>query len=321
MKVLITGANGFVGMSLYSTLLKKGHFVRCAVRNDRKSLCFSKKADICPVGDIGRFTDWTQAMRGIDIAVHLASRVHIMGDLAVDPLEEYRKVNSEGTKKFAAAAANAGVRRVVFLSTAKVNGEQTMGQSFSENDNVCPVDPYSRSKHEAELVLYEIAKSTGMEVAVLRPPVVYGANVKANFLRLMEFVNNGTPLPLASINNRRSMIYLESLVGAIIKCIEHPKAANQTFLVSDGEDVSTPDLIRMIARAMGKQPRLIPLPSGVLKAVGKITGRTAEIERLTSSLQVDSTKIRKMLDWRPSHTLDEGIGKTVQWYMEKGRYN
>ena len=315
MRVLITGANGFVGTVLCRSLIKKSHSVRCVVRERREYLNFSKDVDIYSVGEIGPSTIWAEALRDIDIIVHLASRVHVMKDESLSPLDEYRRVNTEGTKRLAFMAALAGIQRLVYVSTVKVNGEFTHEQPFNEDDTPNPLDPYGISKWEAEVALRHISSEKGLQVTVIRPPLVYGPEVKANFLQLLDMVNKNIPLPLLLVNNKRSMIYIENLVDAIIKCIEHPKAANQTFLVSDGQDISTPDLIKMIAKAMGKKPRLLPVPSVALKVLGRITGKQSEVERLIGNLQIDSSKIRNTLDWKPSFTVEEGISETVKWYI------
>ena len=319
LKVLVTGANGFIGHALCARLLSEGFYVRGAVRS-RSSACAPQGIDISIINSIGRDTDWTNALRGIDVVIHLAARVHIMRETSGDPLTVFRNVNAEGTSLLARMAADAGVKRIVFLSTVKVNGEGTEKHRFTELDTPSPHDDYSTSKWEAEQALHNISDSTGLEIVILRPPLVYGQGVKANFLRLLDMVNRNIPLPLSMVNNKRSMIYIGNVVDAIIKCIEHPDAANQTFLVSDGQDVSTPELIRMIAGAMGKKARLFPFPVSLLKIIGKVLGKTAEVERLTGSLQIDTANIRDILGWKPPFTMEEGIYETVRWYRNmKGK--
>lgn len=316
MTIIVTGANGFVGRTMCRRALEKGLQVRGTVRS-------AKDADSLPVGvetvqinSIGPDTDWSSAFTDVDTVIHLAARVHMTNDTAPDPLAAFREVNVAGTERLARMAAKAGVKRFIYLSSVKVNGEGSQ-VPYSEQDTPMPSDPYGISKLEAEQVLNSIADSTNLEVIILRPPLVYGPHVKANFLRLLELIRKGIPLPLALINNKRSMIYLENLVDAIAKCIEHPNAANQTFLVSDGQDISTPDLIKMIAKEMGKRANLIPFPPAVLKMIGKITGKGAEIDRLTGSLQIDSSKIRTLLNWNPPYTVEEGISETVKWYLKQ----
>jgi len=289
------------------------------------------------IGDIGPETDWSDALSGIEAIVHLAARVHVMRESAADPLAAYREVNVEGTKCLAIAAANAGVKRFVYISSVKVNGERTdpqitqitrirkkgteaggqegeLKQSFSEKDVPEPQDPYAVSKWEAEQVLRDVAADTGIEVVVLRPPIVYGPGVKANFLRLFKLVKLGIRLPLASIKNQRSLIYVGNLIDAIITCLVRPKAAGKTFLVSDAQDVSTPELIRTMAGASGRRALMLPVPVWVMRMAGRITGRSAEIERVVGSLCVDSRKIRRVLGWKPLFTVEEGICETVCWY-------
>lgn len=308
--VLITGANGFLGQNLCTEMLRQGWRVKAATRSVDPLIAGAKPV---MVGSIDGETNWADALSGVDAVVHLAARVHVMRDEAADLLAEFRAVNVEGTLNLARQAAKAGVRRFIYLSSIKVNGEETASERpFTEEDQPAPQDAYAVSKWEAELALHNISDATGLEVVILRPPLVYGQGVKANFLRLLDMVNKNIPLPLSMINNKRSMIYIGNLVDAIIKCIEHPDAANQTFLVSDGQDISTPELIKMIAEAMGKKARLFPCPVSLLKMMGKVSGKSAEIERLTGSLQVDSSKIRMTLNSTPPHTIEEGIIETVK---------
>lgn len=316
MRVMVTGANGFVGKALCRTLSRKGYIVRGSLRTKDKFAEIPYCTEHFAVGEVDANTDWSETLNKVDIVIHLASRVHVMQDTSINPLDEYKSINTDGTKRLAEMAVKAGVWRLIFLSTIKVNGEQTTHQPFIEDDLLYPQDPYAISKWEAELALKLISAETGLEVVILRLPLVYGPNVKANFLRLLKWVNKGVPLPLAMVNNKRSLIYLGNLVDAISLCIVHPSAAGQTFLVSDGQDISTPDLIRMIAKAMGKMPRLLPIPSALLKTLGKIAGKNPEIERLINSLQINSSKIRNLLSWKPPYTMEEGISKTVKWYLK-----
>ncbi len=246
--------------------------------------------------------------------IHLAARVHIMRDSSPEGMEAYRETNVRGTVELARAAAGAGARRFIYMSSVKVNGERTGDAPFRETDLPHPVDPYGVSKWEAEQALVRISAETGMEVVILRPPLVYGPHVKANFLRLLRWVDHGIPLPLASVRNRRSMIYLGNLVDAIITCIDHPAVAGHTYLLSDGEDVSTPDLIRRMAMAFGKSARLWPLPAVGLRTLGALSGKRAEVERLLDSLQVDSSQFRQDAGWQPPFTLAQGVAQTVNWY-------
>ena len=308
-KVLVTGANGFIGRNLCATLKEKGYFIVGAVRNNVRDV--SGVDEYIQVGDINETTDWQQALVGVDTVIHLAARVHIMNDPADEPVEVFRKVNVLGTERLARMAAKAGVRRFIFISSVKVNGEGFQG-AYTEKDVPAPQDAYAVSKLEAESILKKIANETGLQVVVLRLPLVYGPRVKANFRNLIKLASSGLPLPFSGINNKRSFLYLGNLVDAILICISHPLAAGETFLVSDGQDVSTPDLIKMIARAMNKKAVLFSLYPGVLKALCKIIGKTEELEKLTGSLLVDSSKIRNLLGWKPPFTLEEGIREMVK---------
>lgn len=315
MKIAVTGANGFIGDALTHELCEKGYDVRGIVRSKEQSLNRNSRLEIFAVGEINSDTNWNDALKGIDVVIHLASRVHKLIDVSINPLADYRGVNTGGTQKLAEMSAQAGTRRLIFMSTIKVNGEKTIDAAFTENHAALPQDPYAISKWEAEQALHNISDATGLEVVILRPPLVYGPGVKANFLRLLQLIDKGVPLPLGYVKNNRSFIYVGNLVDAIIKCVEHHNAANQTFLVSDGQDVSTPELIKMIAGAMGKKARLFPCPVSLLKMIGKGAGKSSEIERLTGSLQVDNSKIRRVLGWKPPYTMEEGIYETVKWVM------
>ncbi|MHB1054072.1 MAG: UDP-glucose 4-epimerase family protein [Thiobacillus sp.] len=310
MKVLVTGANGFVGRELGTELLKHGHWVRGTLRQNKGSLVRTDEVEYVAVGAIDAATEWRDALVGCDVVVHLAARVHVMDDKASDPLVEFREVNTEGTLNLARQAAQAGVKRFVFISTIKVNGEGR-DEPYLETDVAAPEDAYAISKWEAEQGLQRIAADTGLEVVILRPPLVYGPGVKANFLRLMRTVERGWPLPLGAIRNRRSLLYLGNFVDAIRLCVEHPAAAGQTFLLDDGEPVSTPELIRAMASAMGRPARLLAVPVGVLGLAGALLGKRAAVSRLTGSLFVDSLAIRSRLAWTPPYTMRQGLDATV----------
>lgn len=324
--VLVTGVNGFVGQPLCKRLVSEGLKVVGTVRAKERTSEVPSGVDAVPIGLIGPDTDWSKALDGIDTVVHLAARVHVMNDTVADPLAAFRQVNVAGTEKLARMAANVGVRRFIYISSIKVNGENTglrtegRGLSFSEEDAPAPQDLYGISKWEAEQTLNHIATETGLEVVILRPPLVYGPYVKANFLRLLKLTKLGLTLPFGGLCNQRSMIYVENLVDAIMTCLEHPEAAGETFFVSDGVDISTSQLIRMIASSMGKKPMFMPFPPILLNMLGKVTGKSAEVERLTGSLCMDSSKIRRILDWEPPFTMEEGIRETVRWFAESS-YN
>lgn len=310
MRVLVTGASGFVGRALLPVLAERGQAVRAAVRRPHPSV----PADAVAVGDIDGQTEWSRALDGVDCVVHLAARVHVMHDNAASPLAEFRRVNVAGTVQLARAAARAGVRRLIFVSSIKVNGERTNGRPLSEEDTPVPIDAYGVSKWEAEQALHGLSWDTGLEVVILRPPLVYGPGVKANFQRLLSWVNRGLPLPFGAIENRRSLLYLGNLTAAISNCADHPAAANQTFLLSDGEDLSTAELVRRLACAMNRPSRLIPVPKGLIELAGRLSGKQAEVERLLGSLCVDSGKIRHVLGWRPPYSVDEGLRRTAEWF-------
>lgn len=265
------------------------------------------------IGNIDAETNWSSALQGIDAVVHLAARVHVMKDSSNDPHKAYRTVNVLGTENLALQAADAGVKRFIFLSSVKVNGEESR-KVYTESDPSSPMDHYGISKMEAEKRLTEINSRTGLETVILRPPLVYGPGVKANFLRLLEVVDRGIPLPLANVKNQRSMIFVENLVDAIVQCLRNPAAAGQTYLVSDGQDVSTPQLVRMIAAALNKKSRLFPFPLSTLHFAAGLAGKGPAINRLSSSLSVDTSKIKNELGWKAPFSLKEGLQKTALWY-------
>jgi len=303
-KVLVTGATGFVGRALCERLTTAGHKVIPAVR------CRSGLPNEVLIGEIGASTDWGMALAGCDVVVHLAARVHMMRGGVHDSLASYREINTEATLNLGHQAAKAGVKRFVFISTVKVNGEGR-DTPYRETDEAAPEDAYAISKWEAEKGLQQIAQETGLEVVILRPPLVYGPGVKANFLRLMRTVERGWPLPLGAIQNRRSLLYLGNFVDAIRVCVEHPDAPGQTFLLDDGQAVSTPELVRAIARAMGRPVHLPAVPVRVLEMIGTLLGKRVAVERLTGSLFVDSSAIRSRLGWTPSYSMEAGLAATV----------
>ena len=305
MKLLVTGANGFVGKSLCAELSRRGYVVRGASRSADVEFGGCQQAIAVAIGPE---TDWSAALNDLDVVIHLAARVHVMKDTAADPLAEFRKVNVAGTLSLACQAAASGVKRFVFVSSVKVNGEYTLsGQAFNELDLPAPQDTYGVSKHEAEMGLRQIALATGMDVVIIRPPLVYGPGVKANFAALMLAVQRGWPLPLGAVHNQRSLVALDNLVDFIITCTVHPQAANQTFLVSDGHDVSTTELVQRLARARGVPARLLPVPVWVLQAAAALAGKGDEVQRLCGNLQVDISKARSLLGWMPPVAMNESL--------------
>lgn len=316
MKVLVTGANGFVGKALCKSMESNGWHVRGTVRSAEQAAKLPAGVEVVQIESIGEETDWSDALAGVDTVVHLAARVHVMNDTATDPLSAFRQVNVAGTERLARMAATNSVKRFVYISSVKVNGEGAL-TPYTEHAASAPQDPYGVSKWEAEQILHKIAAETGLEIGILRPPLVYGPGVKANFLRLFKIVDRGIPLPLDSINNHRSLIYLGNLVDAIVACINHPKASGRTYLVSDDEDVSTPELIRSVAAALDRPARLFPFPPTLMRFAGKLFGKSDAVERLISSLTIDSSKIRQELGWKPPYTLEQGLRETVKWYKSK----
>ena len=310
MNVLVTGANGFVGRVLCAEFLRRGYSVRGALRQAKGGTALVDGVDPVVVGTISAATDWSAALTSCQVIVHLAARVHVMDDRASDRLAEFREVNAEGALNLARQAAQAGVKRFVFISTIKVNGEGR-DAPYRETDEPAPEDVYAISKWEAEQGLLQIAQETGLEVVILRPPLVYGPGVKANFRRLIDAAARGWPLPLGAIRNRRSLLYLGNFVDAIRVCVEHPAAAGQTFLLDDGQPVSTPDLIRAVAHAMGRPARLLAVSPGVLEFAGALLGKRAAVQRLTGSLWVDSSLIRTRLGWTPPYSMAAGLAATV----------
>lgn len=313
LKVLVTGANGFVGRRVCAELERQGHTVRGAVRD--MSRAEGLTGEIVPVGELQNAA-WTHALSHIDAVVHLAARVHVMKETAADPLQAFRADNVRATEALALAAVAKGVKRFVYVSSIKVNGEGG-AQPFSADDPAQPSDPYGVSKWEAEQRLRCLAAETGVEVTVVRPPLVYGPGVGGNFLRLLQLVRRGIPLPFGAIQNRRSMIYNGNLADALIACAVHPDAAGKTYLVSDGEDLSTPELVRRLAAAMGKPARLVPVPAGVLRLAGALTGKGAEIDRLIGSLRVDTNRIRQDIGWTAPYPASQGVHETVAWFCSR----
>lgn len=309
-EILITGANGFVGRFLTQHLASEGLSVSGVIRTDTIFNSRVERKILKPT--IDDQTDWTEALSQQETVIHLAARVHVMNDTSVDPLAEFRKVNVVGTLNFARQASKAGVKRFIFVSSVKVNGEHTeAGKPFNENSVTGPQDAYGISKLEAEQGLLKIAHETGMEVVIIRPPLVYGAGVKANFASMMRSVKRGIPLPLGAIYNKRSFVYVGNLVSMIMCCIDHPAAANQVFMVSDGYDLSTTQLLRSCAEALGVKARLLPVPQKMLELGAALIGKRNVAQRLCGNLQVDISKARTMLGWSPPFSVADGLKATA----------
>ena len=314
-RILVTGANGFVGRALCAKAVARSFNV-CGMT--RSPCHLPGEVSSYVLGSMDENTDWQASLTGSGVVIHLAARVHIMEDTATDPLAEFRRVNVQGTLNLARQAAAAGVWRFVFASSIKVNGESTdLVRPFTADDEPAPLDAYGLSKLEAEQGLRKIAVETGMEVVIIRPPLVYGPGVKANFQTMMRWLARGVPLPLGAIHNRRSMVALDNLLDLILTCIDHPAAANQTFLVSDGEDLSTTQLLQRLGRAMGKPAWLIPIPSMFLKVGAALLGKPAIAQRLCESLQVDISKTRQLLGWVPPLSVDDGLKRAAEGYLRE----
>lgn len=313
MTILVTGANGFIGSALCKSLCNDGVSVRAAKRTMHLQV---DSDEGIAIDDISKQINWGAALKNVKQVVHLAAKVHVMSYKSSDSLAELRRVNVDGTANLARQASSAGVRRFVFLSSIKVNGEFTSQErSFTADDAPAPEDPYGVSKYEAEQLLQQIAAETGMEVVIIRPPLVYGPGVKANFESMMRWLGRGVPLPLAAVTqNRRSLVALDNLVDLIVTCLNHPAAANQTFLVSDGEDLSTAQLLKRMSAAMGKPARLFYVPPGLLKLGATLLNKPGIYQRLCGSLQLDITKTRQLLDWTPPVSVDEGLRRAAEGF-------
>lgn len=315
-KVLLTGATGFVGKALLAELLQNNFEVIVSVRNN--PISSSLKVKTIKTGNLLGSTDWSPALQDIDIVIHLAARVHIMQDSSTNPLAEFRKTNVDGTLNLARQAEKSGVSRFIFISSIKANGQSSFSHSvLKPDDTTAPTDPYGLSKYEAEQGLLELAKKSKMEVVIIRPPLVYGPNVKGNFLSLLKYIKKGLPLPLGSINNQRSLVALDNLVNFISHCATHPKAANEIFLISDGEDVSTTELLTKIAKAFNKKPFLIPIPAATLSFIAKLFGKDAMAVRLLESLHVDNSKAIELIGWRPIISMDSQLKKIANFYSNE----
>ena len=313
-RVLVTGANGFIGRALTETLAGRGLAVRAAVRSPA-----ALPGEVRTVGEIGPYTEWRRVLAHVDAVVHLAARVHVIRETAADPLAAYRAVNVAGTARLAHECAAARVPRLVFVSSIKVNGERTRGWPFTETDPPAPEDPYGVTKLEAEEELRSIAAGTGLEIVVVRPCLVYGPGVGGNLARLMRAIERGVPLPIASVRNRRSLIGLANLCDLLARCATDPRAAGETLLAADGQDLSTPQLARALAEGIGRPARLLPVPPRLLELAARLAGAKAAYERLCGSLEVDGSKARRLLDWEPPVTPEDGLRETGAWHRTHSR--
>jgi UDP-4-keto-D-QuiNAc 4-reductase len=314
-RVLVTGATGFVGRILCKALVQSGYLVRVALRSeDSVRLCVGEHVT---VGDIAT-ADWSVALKGVESVIHCAARAHILHDSNRNA-DLYMETNAGATLRLANAASHAGVRRFVYMSSIKVNGEKTADRPYSAADEPDPQDAYGASKLLGERNVMLVAARGHMEVTIVRSPLVYGPGVRANFLRLLRWVDKGWPLPLGAIRNTRSLVSIWNLCDLLVELLKHPMAAGRTWMVSDGKDLSTPDLIRCIGAAMGRRVHLLPVPVALLRLCGRLVGRAAEIERLCGSLVVDITQTRRELGWSPQVSIDEALARTVDWYLSEGR--
>ncbi len=315
-KVLVTGANGFVGRVLCQYLLEQGFDVVAGIRDKHTDWQPDQRIQCVVVGDINLETDWRRALKGVSVVVHLAARVHVMKNNVADSNALYRQVNVQGTENLANQAYNAGVKRFIYLSSIKVNGEQTQTKPFTADDVIAGLtDAYAVSKFQAEQVLFQLAAETGLDVVIIRPPLVYGERVKGNFLRLIKWVNKGVSLPFAKINNQRSLVNVRNLCDFICVCIGHEQARGHVFLVADGMDLATPQLIELIAKYQNKNSAVFAVPLWLLNMLGQLLGKQAELDRLCGSLQLCLDKNKQLLGWTPSYTVDEGIEESVRYYL------
>lgn len=312
--VLLTGATGFVGRAVLSSLVARADRVRAAVRC---ASALDARVATFQIDALDGDTQWQAGLEGVEVVIHSAARVHVMNDKEADPLSAFRRVNVEGTLNLARQAAAAGVRRFIFISSIKVNGEGTpVGRPYRADDVPAPADPYGVSKMEAEQGLRVLAEQTGLEVVIIRPVLVYGPGVKANFLAMMRWLRKGVPLPFGAINNRRSLVALDNLVDLVLTCMVHPAAANETFLVSDGEDLSTTDLLKRMARALGTSARLLPVPAILLTLGATLLGKRSLSQRLCGSLQVDIEKTRTLLGWVPPVGVDQALAQAARHFQD-----
>ncbi len=312
--VLVTGASGCVGSAVLARLLCDGHVVRAAMHRARSAS--EDRAVVEHTFDLALDSDWGAALEGVTSIVHCAARVHVVRESAMDPLAEFRRVNVTGTLNLAQQAVAAGIRRFIFISSIGVNGAETCGKAFTTDDIPAPQSPYAVSKHEAEQGLWKIARDTGLEVVVVRPPLVYGPRVKGNFLRLLRLSASGLPLPLGSVSGLRSLVSVWNLCDLIARCLHHPAAAGGTFLASDDNDITVPNLVHTLAASMGRPCRLFPAPPALVRVGAMALGKGMTFDKLTASLQVDISETKRILDWEPPLPLAEGLARTAQWYAQ-----
>lgn len=322
-RALVTGATGFVGTRLCEVLSASGYRVVAAVHRKPgpKSPVQWHAERVVEVGELGPESDWSAALDGVDTVFHLAARVHVMRERNDDPLAAFRSVNAAGTVQLAREAARCGVRRFIYISSIKVNGEQTFHSPFTADQTPAPEDAYAISKYEAENGLMQASRNTGIEVVIVRPPLVYGPGVKGNFFNLLRAVDRGVPMPFASVDNRRSLVGLDNLVDLLRVCALHPNAAGQVFLVSDGEDLSTPELIQRVAISLSRKARLLSIPTRILRTGMRFAGRESLYRRLCGSLVADISKTRGVLEWDPPVSINNGLKETASWYFGIGNNN
>ncbi|MDP3846181.1 MAG: SDR family oxidoreductase [Pseudomonas sp.] len=318
MRLLLTGSSGFIGQALRQSLgVNVNYNLRCAYR-------FRSGNDVFPlhgvaVGDIDEFTDWSALLADVEVVLHTAAIAHIQGAVTKQLQSDFDAVNTQATLALARQSAAAGVKRFIFLSTVKVLGENTSNSAFTADSKPVPIDAYACSKWRAEQGLRALVAETSMEIVIIRPVLVYGPGVKANFRSMMSWLSKGVPLPLGAIGNKRSLVALDNLVDLIVTCIDHPAAANQTFLVSDGEDLSTSELLEKMAMALGKTSRLLPVPSWMLEGGARLLGKQALAQRVCGSLQVDISKTRELLNWSPPVSVDQALRKTAEYFLQQRR--
>jgi nucleoside-diphosphate-sugar epimerase len=315
MKVLVTGASGFVGSVLCGKLISRGLTTTGTVRHFPENPL--PGVDYQVVSGFSKSKFWKETLVGVDVVVHCAARAHVMRDSEKDPLAVYREVNLEGTRNLAEQAASCGIKRFIYISSIKVNGEETNERPFKADDIPAPEDSYGISKWEAEQALQKIGCNSKLEIVIIRPPLVYGPEVRANFLKLMKLVKSGLPLPFGAIHNSRSFVAVDNLVDLILICLHHPAAINQTFLVSDGDDLSTTEWLRRTEKAFGKSSRLIPIPVFLLRTAALLLGKTDFAQRLCGSMQIDISKAKQLLGWTPKVSVDEALLKTTKYFLKK----